>query len=83
MSSSVQVNNKKNDILFLGVVLTQGLNNTTLTAEAKHSFNFTQSNRTFCLCLDYNRSKRFYLLMLQKHINSKQTILKKQNISCV
>ena len=83
MSSSVQVNNKKNDILFLGVVLTQGLNNTTLTAEAKDSFNFTQWNRTFCLCLDYNRSKSFYLLMLQKHINSKQTILKKQNISCV
>ena len=41
MSSSVHVNNKKKDNLILGEVPTQGLDDTTLTAEAKYSINFT------------------------------------------
>ena len=40
MSSSVLVNNKNKDILILGKVETNGLDNTTLTAEVEHSVNF-------------------------------------------
>ena len=37
MNSSVQVDNKKNDILFLGKTPTEGIDDTTLTAEAEYS----------------------------------------------
>ena len=37
----------------------KGLDHTTLTAEAKYSINFTQSNRKFCLSLHYNGSNKF------------------------
>ena len=36
MSSSVQIDNEKKDILILGIGPTQGLDDTTLTAEAKY-----------------------------------------------
>ena len=42
MSSSVHVDNKKKDILILGDGPTQGLHDTTLTAEKKYSINFTE-----------------------------------------
>ena len=67
MSSSVHVDNKGNDILILGQRPTQGLDDTTLTAEAKYSANFTQSKKKFTLRLHYNENKGCYLLMLQKH----------------
>ena len=41
MSSSVYVDNKGKDILFLGKGPTQGLDDTTLTAEAQYPINFT------------------------------------------
>ena len=41
MSSSVHVDNKKKDILVLGEGLTQGLDDTTLTAVAKYPVSFT------------------------------------------
>ena len=43
MNSFVQVDNKGKDILILSEGPTQGLDNTTLTAEAKYHNNFTQS----------------------------------------
>ena len=43
MSSSVHVDNKKKDILVLGVGSTQGLDNTTITPEAKYPVIFTDS----------------------------------------
>ena len=43
MSSSVHVDNKETDILVLGKGPTQGLDGTTLTAEAKYPINFTKS----------------------------------------
>ena len=61
MSSSVHIDNKKKDILILGERPTQGLNNTTLKAEAKFSINFSRSNRKFCLSLHYNRSDSFFI----------------------
>ena len=57
MSSSVHVDNKGNDILILGQRPTQGLDDTTLTAEAKYSANFTQSKKKFILRLYYNENK--------------------------
>ena len=59
MSSSVHVDNKENNILTLGDGPTQGLDDTTLTAEAKYSINFTQSNWKFILRLNYNGSNSF------------------------
>ena len=44
MSSPMHIDNKKKDILILGIGLTQGLDGTTLTAEAQYSFNFPKSN---------------------------------------
>ena len=56
MSSSVYIYNKKKDILILGKDPTQGLDDTTLTAEAEHSINFSRSQRKFCVSLHYNGS---------------------------
>ena len=50
----------------------QGLDDTTLTGEAKYPINFTQSRKRFILSLHYNEATVFCLLMLQKYINSKQ-----------
>ena len=48
MSSSVHVDNKGKDILILGEEPTQGLDDTTLTSEAKYPINFIQSRKTSC-----------------------------------
>ena len=66
MSSPLHIDNKKKDILILGKGLTQGLSDTTLTAEARYSNNFSRSNRKFCLSLHDNGSNSFYLLLLKK-----------------
>ena len=42
MSSSVHIDNKDKDILTLGDGTTQGLDNTTLTAEDKYSIDFSR-----------------------------------------
>ena len=49
MSSSVHIDNKGKDILLLDKGPTQGLEDTTLTAETKYPINFTQSRRRFLL----------------------------------
>ena len=59
MRSSVHIVNKGKDILFLDKGQTQGLDNTTLSAEAQNSINFTRSNIKFCLSLHYNGSNSF------------------------
>ena len=76
ISSSVHIDNKIKYILILGKVPTQGLNDTTLTAETQYQINFSISNAKFCLSLHYNGRTVFYLLMLQKYIKSRQMILK-------
>ena len=63
MSSSVHIYNKNKDILNPGKGLIQELDNTTLTAEAERSINFSRSKRKFCLSLHYNGSNSFYLLI--------------------
>ena len=59
MSSSVHVDNKRKDVLIFGEGTTQGLDDTTLTAEAKYPINFTQSGKRFVLSLHYNGSSSF------------------------
>ena len=59
MSSSVYVDNKGNDILILGEGPKQGLDDTTLTAEAKYPINFTQRNKRSVLSLHYNGNNSF------------------------
>ena len=45
MVSSVHIDNKNKDILVLGEESKQGLDDTTLTAEAKYPINFTRSGK--------------------------------------
>ena len=53
MSSSVHFDNKNKDILIFGEGITQGLDDTALTAEAIYPINFTQPNKRFVLSLHF------------------------------
>ena len=66
MGSSVHVDNKGKDILILGEGPTQELDDTTLTAEAKYSINFTQSGKRFVLSLHYNENNSFLFVNTTK-----------------
>ena len=55
----MNIDNKNKDILILGERTTQGLDDTTLTAEAIYSINFTEPNKRFVLSLHYNGSNGF------------------------
>ena len=46
-NSSAHANTKKNDILIPGEVPTDGLDDTTITAKAKYSLNFTEQENLF------------------------------------
>ena len=56
MSSYKYIDNKNKNILILGEGTTQGLDNTTLTAEEKYAIHFTQLRKRFVLRLHYNTS---------------------------
>ena len=58
MSFSAHIDNKKKDILVLGIGPTQGLEHT-LTAEKMYSINFTVTNIKFCLSLHYNGANSY------------------------
>ena len=58
MSSSAHIDNKKKDILVLGIGPTQGLEHT-LTAEKMYAINFTVTNIKFCLSLHYNEANSY------------------------
>ena len=58
MSFSAHIDNKKKDILVLGIGPTQGLEHT-LTAEKMYSINFTVTNKKFCLSLHYNGANSY------------------------
>ena len=66
MSSSVHIDTKGKDISILGEGPTQGLDDTTLTAEAKYSINFMQRNKRFALSLHYNGSNSFLFVNATK-----------------
>ena len=58
MSSSAHIDNKKKDILVLGIGPTQGLEHT-LTAEKMYSINFTVTKKKFCFSLHYNEANSY------------------------
>ena len=67
MSSSVHVDNKGKDILILGEgPITQGLDDTPLTVEAKYPINFTKSGKRFVLSLHYNERNSFLFVNATK-----------------
>ena len=74
MSSSVHIDNKKKDILILDDGPTQGLDDTTSTAEVQYSINFLNQIENFVFII--MEPIVVYLLMLQEDISSKQKILK-------
>ena len=53
-SSSVHIDGRNKNILVLGEGPTEGLDNATITAEAKYPINFTESGKRFVLSLHYN-----------------------------
>ena len=65
MSSSVHIDNKK-DILILGKRPTQGLHNTTVTAEDKYPINFIESEKRLVLSLQYNGSSIYLFVNATK-----------------
>ena len=83
MSSSVHIDNKTKDILIIGKGPTQGLDNTTLTAEAEYSIIYSRSQRKFCLSLCYDGGNNFCSLMPKKYIKSKQKTLQQNHIHCI
>ena len=66
ISSFVHIDNKGKGILILGKGPRQELDDTTLTAEAQYSINFSRSNKKFCLSLHYNESNSFLFLNATK-----------------
>ena len=66
MSSSVHINDKEKSILKLGEGPTQGLDDTTLLAEATYPINFTQGNKSFVFSLHYNGSNSFLFVNATK-----------------
>ena len=66
MSSSVHIHIKGGYILILREGQIQGLDNTTLTAEAKYPISFTQPRKRFVLCLHYNGNNSFLFVNATK-----------------
>ena len=76
MNSFAHIHYKNKDILILGERTRGGLDDTTLTAEAKYPINFTQSGKRFILSLQYNGSNSFFFVNATKVYHSKQRTLK-------
>ena len=64
-SSSVHIDNKGEDTLILGEGPTQGLDDSTLTAEAIYSINFTQSKKKNYVKVGLSPYKTFFIYLLQ------------------
>ena len=62
MSSSLHNYNEKKDNLIRGIGPTRGLDDSTLTAEAQYSINFSRSNIRFCLSLRCDGIHSFYFI---------------------
>ena len=61
MNSSVYIDNENKDILIFGEGSTQGLDDTTLTSEARYPINFTKPRKGFVLSLHYNGSNSLFV----------------------
>ena len=67
---------RKKDILVPNKDPTQGLDDTTITAEEEYSINFSRSQRKFYFIFIITEATFFYPLIPLKSINSKQKTLK-------
>ena len=68
-SSSVHIDGRNKNILVLGEGPTQGLEDATITAEAKYPINFTESEKRFVLSLHYNGSNSFLFVNNVKNMS--------------
>lgn len=59
MSNTNHSDNRGKNILILGREPTQGLIESSLTAEKMYSINFTETNKKFCLSLHYNGNNSY------------------------
>ena len=82
LSSSIKIEKRKKYILILGKGPKQILEHT-LSAEKIHSINFTENNKKFCLSLYYNGANSYLFINVQALLNSKQKILKSQQLHYV
>ena len=57
--SLTHTDNRKKNILVLSESLTDGLDDTTTTAETKYSANITKSRKKICLSLPYSAANNF------------------------
>ena len=71
----MHIESKNKDILIIGEGPAEGLDDTTLTAEAKYSINFTQPRKIIYFAYTVMEAAVSYFLTLQKYINSKQNTL--------
>ena len=58
MSSSTKIDNRKKDILIVGIGPMQGLEHI-LSAEKMYSINFSKDDTKFCLSLHYNGANSY------------------------
>ena len=65
-SSSVYAGARNKNILVLGKRPRQGLDNSTITAEAKYPINFTESEKRYALSVRYNGSNGFLFVNAAK-----------------
>ena len=81
----MHIDNKKKDTLILEKGLTEGLDDTTLTAQSQYSINFSRSNRTFCLSQHYSGSNSFLFVNATKiyQFKAKDYDSRKIYIPCV
>ena len=82
-SLSVYIDNKGKYILILGEGPTQGLDDTTLLAEAIYPINFTQPNNRFVLSLHYNGSNSFSFVNATKIYQFKLKKLRNKRLCTV
>ena len=62
----MHIDNKNKDMLVHGERPSQGLDDTTLRAEAKYPISFTQPRKRFVLSLHYNGSNNFLFVNTTK-----------------
>ena len=72
----MHIDNKNKDIVILDERSTQGLDNTTLIAEAEYFIDFSKLQRKFCLSLHYNGRDSFLFVNATKiyHFRAKNLI---------
>ena len=61
--------NRKNNILIFDKGVPNRSDDTTLTAKAEYSINFSEQQNKFCLSLHYNRRNSFFVCQWSKNLS--------------